>query len=264
MTTHPERRLPNRVGILAYGLVAYLVFLLSILYYIGFLANVVVPNGIDEGAVGSTVPSIATDLGLLAIFGIQHSLMARSWFKDRWTRLIPEPIERSTYVLTSALVLLVAALLWRPIPTVVWDVAGVAGWAFWAVFGLGVVLVIVSSFQISHPRLFGLQQVWDAFTGRASAPVQFQTPGFYRYVRHPLMTGLLLWFWATPHMTVGHLLFAGGFSVYILAGTRLEERMLMEDLGAEYRAYRQAVPMFFPRVGRSVDSSPDETSRSRE
>lgn len=253
-----------RVSVLGYGLFAYLVFQVSILYYVGFLANVGVPKGIDEGAVGPMANAVAVNVGLIALFGLQHSVMARSWFKDRWTRVVPDPIERSTFVLASAIVLLAIAWFWRPLPTVIWDIGGLAGWLLWGVSGLGLVIVILSSYQISHTRLFGLRQVYDYYRGQEFSAVPFQTPGFYQYVRHPLMTGILLWFWLTPQMTVGHLLFAGGFSIYILVGTRLEERMLMDVHGDAYWKYRQQVPMFFPRPGRSVTSVSDEPESSQE
>lgn len=252
MTRDVKTPLWQRVVVLGYGLVAYLALLVTLLYYVGFLANLV-PKGIDEGTIGPQATAVAANVGLIALFGLQHSVMARSWFKDSWTRFIPEPIERSTYVLTASLLLLAITWLWRPIPTVLWDVDGPARWAFWGVFGLGVILVIVSSFQINHAELWGLQQVYAYFRGQEPPAVPFQTPGLYRYVRHPLMTGLVLWFWATPHMTVGHLLFAAGFTTYILVGVRLEERMLIDIYGEAYREYRERVPMLFPRPGRSVD-----------
>lgn len=255
MTDHRPPPAWRRAAVLGYGLLAYVAFLASVLYYVGFLANVGVPSGIDEGAVVPLTEAVAVDVGLVALFGIQHSVMARGWFKDRWTRVVPEAVERSTYVLVASVLLVAIAWVWRPIPTVVWAFDGAAAVALWGVFGLGLATVVVSSFQISHAELFGLQQVYAYYQGRDPSPVPFQTPGLYQYVRHPLMTGLLLWFWATPQMTVGHLVFAGGFSAYILAGVRLEERMLLDAYGAEYREYREAVPMFFPRPWQWSDST---------
>lgn len=251
MTGHGKTPLWQRTAVLGYGVLAYLALLVTLLYYVGFLANLV-PKGIDEGATVTLAEAVAVDLGLIVLFGLQHSVMARSRFKDRWTRLIPEAIERSTYVLTASVLLLAIAWLWRPIPTVLWDIDGPARWIFWGVFCLGVILVVVASFQINHAELWGLQQVYAFFRGRDPPEVPFQTPGLYRYVRHPLMAGLVLWFWATPHMTVGHLLFAAGFTGYILVGVRLEERMLIDVHGEVYREYRDTVPMLFPRPGRTV------------
>lgn len=264
MPAEPGKPLLARLPIVGYGLVAYLAFLFIVVYYVGFLANVGVPSGIDEGATDPVVGSVAINGGLIALFGFQHSVMARTGFKDRLTRLIPDAIERSTFVLGSSIVLFTVAWFWRPLPSVLWDVGGLAGWVLWGVFALGLGIVVLSSFQISHTSLFGLQQVFDYYRGRESSPPSFQTPGFYRYVRHPLMTGILLWFWATPHMTVGHLLFAGGFTVYVLVGTQIEERMLIDVHGDAYREYRQVVPRFFPRPGRSADSILEDTKSVQE
>jgi protein-S-isoprenylcysteine O-methyltransferase Ste14 len=254
ITAVAEQRGPSiwrRAVVLGYGLLAYLAFLVTVLYYVGFLANVGVPKGIDEGAVGPLAEAVVIDVGLIALFGIQHSVMARAWFKDRWTRIVPEPIERSTFVLFASVGLLVIAWLWRPVPTIIWELDGVAGSLLWGVYGLGLAIVVLSTFQISHTEFAGLQQVYSYFQGRDPTPIPFQTSGFYQYVRHPMMTGLLLWFWATPLMTGGHLLLAGMFSLYIVFGTRLEERMLLDIYGDEYVEYRKAVPMFFPRPWRS-------------
>lgn len=264
MSTQSQHPALYRASILGYGLIAYAAFQLLVLYYIGFLANVVVPKGIDEGVTGPTAQAFAINIGLIALFGLQHSGMARGRFKTRWTRLIPQPVERSTYVLSSAIVLFAIAWFWRPLPTVIWDINGLAGWAIWGVFGLGLAVIIISSSQIDHASLFGLKQVYAFYRGREFSPPSFQTPGFYRYVRHPLMTGTLLWVWATPHMTVGHLVFAAGFTVYIFVGTHLEEQMLLNAHGEEYKEYRRRVPRFFPRPWKALDSgsfeegTPDE------
>lgn len=263
MTPQSDEPAPYRFVVLGYGLVAYLAFQFTVLYYVGFLANVGVPKGIDAGATQPMAEAVAINLGLIALFGLQHSGMARSGFKDRWPGFIPDPIERSTFVLSSAIVLLAIAWFWRPLPTVIWHLDGPAGWAIWSVFGVGLVLIVLSSAQISHTSLFGLQQAFDYYRGQESKPPAFQTPGFYRYVRHPLMTGTLLWIWATPHMTVGHLLFAGGFTVYILVGTHLEERMLLEVHGDAYREYRRQVPKFVPRPWTSVESVPEDTGSTQ-
>lgn len=254
MPTDPEKPLSYRITVLGYGLIAYFAFLITILYYLGFLTNVGVPSGIDEGPTTPVTQAVAINIALVTLFAVQHSVMARSWFKDRLTRLMPDAIERSTYVLSSAVTLLIVAWFWRPLPGVLWDIGGFAGWILWGVFGFGVVIAVLSTFQISHTSLFGLQQVYDCYRERDSAAPSFQTPGFYRYVRHPMMTGLLVWFWGTPHMTVGHFLFAGGFTIYIFLGTQIEERMLIDVHGDSYREYRQVVPRFFPRPGRTANS----------
>lgn len=259
MSERPDGSVVWRVLALGYGLVAYLSFVVVLFCYVGFLANVGVPKGIDEGAVAPLAEAVAVDVGLLAAFGIQHSVMARSWFKERWTRLVPEPVERSTYVLLASAVLFAVAWWWRPLPAVVWSLDGAARWLAWGLYGLGWLIFVLASFQLSHAELFGIEQVSAYARGREPASVPFRTPGLYRYVRHPLMSGLLLAFWATPRMTVGHLLFAAGFSGYILVGVRLEERSLVDAFGDTYRQYRESVPAFLPRPGRSVESPPDET-----
>lgn len=253
MSTGERPPVWRRLSVLGYGLLAYLAFQVSTLYYVGFLANVGPVSGIDEGPAVPLAEAVVVNVGVIALFGLQHSGMARSRFKDRVSAAIPEPIQRSTYVLAASVLLLAIAWVWRPIPTVVWDVGGPLAWVLWGVFGLGLVVVVVSSFQIDHYELFGLRQVYAYYRGRGPEPVPFQTPGFYRYVRHPLMTGLLMWFWATPHMTVGHLLLAAGFTAYIVVGVRLEERILLDAYGERYREYRRQVPMFVPRPWRSFE-----------
>lgn len=254
MDGQPTSSRVRRVSVLGYGLLVYVVTQLLIVYLIGFLANVGVPNGINDGRAGPVGEAVAINLGLITLFGVQHSVMARSWFKDRWTRIIPESIERSTYVLFSSLALLAVAWWWQPLPSVIWDINGIGRWILWAGFGFGWFIVLLSTFQISHTELFGLQQVYAFYRNRAAPTIPFQTPGLYQYVRHPLMTGVFLGIWVTPQMTVGHLLFAVGFSVYILIGVHFEEETLIDAYGEQYEQYRQDVPKFVPRPWQFTDA----------
>ena len=233
----------------AYGAVSYLIFLGTFLYAIGFVGNLVVPKSIDSGAGGAFWPSVLVNVGLLGLFGVQHSVMARPAFKRWWTRIVPESVERSTYVLFSSLALVLLFWLWRPLPDVVWAIDGTFGRAVaWSLFGLGWALVLVSTFMISHSHLFGLKQVAERLKGRRISDPTFQTPGLYRHVRHPIMLGFFIAFWATPTMTVGHLLFAGVTTAYVLVALQLEERDLVERFGERYERYRERVPMLVPRI----------------
>jgi protein-S-isoprenylcysteine O-methyltransferase Ste14 len=237
----------------ALGLVIYAAGVASMGYLVGFSANLLVPKGIDGGLVAPWPEALAVNLLLLGVFGLQHSLMARPGFKRWWTRTVPQPLERSSYVLATALVLALLFWQWRAMPEpVVWQVETpiVAG-LLWSLFGLGWVLALVSTFLINHFELFGLQQLAAQLTGRTPAPGPFRTPLLYRYVRHPLYLGLLLGLWATPRMTAGHLLFAAGLTVYILIGVSFEERDLVAQFGERYRRYRAEVGMLWPRRRRS-------------
>ena len=201
------------------------------------------------GALIEPFKAVAVDLGLIALFGLQHSVMARPRFKAAWTRIVPEALERSIYVLLASAVLVVMFVFWRPLPIGVWSVdATWAVYALWALFGLGWLIVLLSTFMISHFELFGLVQVWAA-PARPEAPPVFRTPLFYRRVRHPLYSGFILAFWATPAMTTGHLLLAAGMTVYILIAIRHEERDLVAVFGAEYEAYRGRAGMLIPKLG---------------
>ena len=233
--------------ILACGVVCYASFLLAFLYLMAFLGDFGVPRTVSSGPALAAGPALAQDLALLLGFGLQHSLMARQGFKRVWTRLVPAALERSVYVLASSLALALLFRYWRPLPAAVWTVTTPAlSGLLWAVFGLGWAVVLASSFHLSHAGLFGLSQVWQHFRGQPAQSPPFRTPGLYRLVRHPLMLGFLLAFWATPRMDAGHLLFAAVMTLYILAGTHFEERDLRRSLGPDYEAYRQRVPRLLP------------------
>lgn len=232
---------------LVYGILAYLLFLVVFAYSIGFVGDFLVPRTIDTGPSAALGVALAIDLGLLALFAVQHSGMARQGFKERWTRIVPRHVERSTYVLAATVTLAVVMWLWRPIPATIWSIehpvaVAVLEGLFWAGWGI----VLLSTFLIDHFDLFGLKQVWAHFRGEEPSAPEFQTPGLYRYVRHPLYLGFLMAFWATPHMTAGHLLFAGGVTGYILLAIQFEEKDLVRFHGAAYREYRRRVPMLFP------------------
>src|SRR5579862_8210792 len=229
-----------------YGLSVYVVFLATFLYVIAFSGNIVVPKTIDSGTVGPAGLAVAVDLALLGVFALQHSIMARRSFKRMWTRIVPEPVERSTYVLASSLALILLFWAWRPLGGVVWDVQNpVARGLLHAGFAFGWLLVLVATFLINHFDLFGLRQVWLHLRGRPYQPLPFRTPGPYRLVRHPLYVGWFFAFWSTPTMTVTHLLFAVMTTAYILVAIQFEERDLVAAL-PEYASYRARVPMLIP------------------
>jgi methanethiol S-methyltransferase len=237
----------NRTLALVYGVASYLAFLASFLYAVGFVGDLLVPKSIDSGPKGSLPASALVDTVLLLLFAGSHSVMARPAFKRWWTRFVPPPVERSTYVLVSSLTLGLLFWQWRPMPAVVWDVTSPVGrWLLLAVFWLGWAVVLLSTFLIDHFDLFGLRQVYLHASGRPYTPVGFRVPGFYRYVRHPIMLGFLLAFWATPTMTVGHLLFAAATTAYILIALQLEERDLVGLHGERYQGYQQQVRMLLP------------------
>jgi len=241
----------NRTLALVYGVASYLVFLASFLYAIGFVGNVLVPKSIDSGTSGDFPAAFAVDVLLFGLFAVPHSIMARPAFKQWWTRRVPSRIERNTYVLSSSLLLGLLFWQWRPIPTVVWDATGPMGrWLAHAVFWTGWALALLSTFLIDHFDLFGLRQVYLHARGREHTPVPFKAPFLYRWVRHPIMLGFLLAFWAAPTMTLGHLLFAALSTAYILIGLHFEERDLVKFHGEPYEAYRRQAGLLLPKMWR--------------
>ena len=237
-----------RVLVLVWGVVSYLLFFGTLVYVLGFLANVdLLPKTIDSGEVRPLGESVLVNVLLLGLFAVQHSTMARPGFKAVWTRLIPHPIERSTYVLLTSLILGLMCWQWRPLPEAVWHVGHPAGAAvLWGLFAAGAGIVLYSSFLIDHFDLFGLRQVVLYFRGREYAPPHFAERSLYKLVRHPLLAGFIVNFWSTPTMSQGHLLFAVVTTLYILVAIRLEERDLLAALGDDYRRYRQRTSMLLP------------------
>jgi protein-S-isoprenylcysteine O-methyltransferase Ste14 len=236
-----------------YGGVAYTLFLGTILYAIAFVGNLPVPKTIDSGDAGSLPLALIVDTALLSLFAVQHSLMARPAFKRWWTKIVPEPVERATFVLFSNFALILLFWQWQPMPQPVWSVADRIGVfvlhiVFWAGWGL----VFLSTFLINHFELFGLRQVWCRLIGKSLPPPAFRTPSLYRHVRHPLYLGFLLAFWSTPVMTIGHLLFAAATTGYILIAIQLEERDMIAVFGKRYRRYREQVSMLIPLPWRRV------------
>ena len=232
---------------LCYGATAYFVFLGTFLYAVGFVSQYIVPKTINTGAVSPLPKALLVDLLLMSIFAVQHSGMARQGFKKLFAQIASPVIERSSYVLLASLTLLLLFWQWQPIPTVIWDIDTPA-LAQLAIAGglLGWLIVLYSTFLISHFELFGLTQVVTHFAGRITAPVKFKTPGLYRLIRHPIYLGFIIAFWSTPVMTLGHLLFAAVTTAYIFAGIWLEERDLVSFFGDEYRKYRERVAMLLP------------------
>lgn len=240
----------GRVLAVAYGVLGYLIFLISFLYAIGFVTNFGVPKGIDSGAPGPVMGAVIVNMLLMGLFALQHSIMARPEFKRWWTQIIPEPIERSTYVLLSSLALILLYWLWQPMPGLVWSVEGAGAAILWAICALGWAVVLLSTLMIGHFELFGLQQVYQNLRNLRPAEPNLITPGFYALVRHPIMTGFIIAFWATPQMSWGHLLFAAVTTAYILIALQLEERDLIGIFGERYREYSARVPMLIPFLKR--------------
>jgi protein-S-isoprenylcysteine O-methyltransferase Ste14 len=239
----------SRLLSILYAVVCYAVFLATFLYAIAFVVGVDgVPRHIDNGPAAPLATALAIDVALLLLFAVQHSVMARPGFKRWWTRIVPVPIERSTYVLVSSLVLILLFWEWRPLPQVVWQVEGIARPALYALAGVGWMLVLICTFLISHFELFGLRQVWLHLRGQHSNPdVPFVERTLYRIVRHPMMVGFVIAFWAAPTMTLGHLLFALATTGYIVVAVKfMEERDLVAQYGETYRDYQRRVPMLVP------------------
>jgi protein-S-isoprenylcysteine O-methyltransferase Ste14 len=238
----------GRLLAFVYGFASYAIFFVTFLYAIGFVSGLMVPKTIDSGAVGPMPEAIIVDLVLMSVFAIQHSVMARRQFKQWWTRLVPKPVERSTYVLFSSLALVLLFWQWRPIPAVVWEITNPA--IAMVILGLSLIgwlIVLTSTFLINHFELFGLHQVANNLTGRPMPEPRFRTPLYYKFVRHPIYLGFIIAFWAAAVMTTGHLLFAAVTTAYIFVGIFLEERDLVDLFGDDYRRYKDRVSMLLPR-----------------
>jgi protein-S-isoprenylcysteine O-methyltransferase Ste14 len=242
----------SKVLIFIYGVACYMVFFAAFAYLIGFVGNLSVPKSIDSGTLTLFPRAALFDLGLMALFGIQHAVMAREKFKKWWTRIVPASMERSTFVLIASLSLLFLAWQWQALPQVIWNIDDPMGvLVLQAIFWLGWLTVLVSSFSIDHFDLFGLKQAYMQLRGKENYPPKFKTPCVYRIVRHPMMLGLVLAFWAAPRMSVGHLVFAVGMTIYILVGITLEERSLVREFGDQYRDYQRKTAMLIPSVIRT-------------
>ena len=240
----------KRIAVFVYGAVSYGIFFVTFLYAIGFVGNFIVPKSIDSSPQGPLGQALLVDALLLALFAIQHSVMARPAFKRWWTRFVPKPLERSTYVLFASLALIALFAFWQPLGGVIWSVQDPVGQAvLYGLCAFGWALVLVATFLINHFDLFGLRQVWLYLRGEEYRPLNFGTPGPYRLVRHPLYVGFIIAFWATPIMTAAHLFFALMTTVYILIAIRLEEHDLVTEHGAHYAEYRKRVPMLIPSLG---------------
>lgn len=239
-----------RTILLGLGIAAYFFFFATFLYMIGFVGNLpLLDKTIDSGPAGATGLAVIVDLALIALFGLQHSVMARPAFKARWTKIVPAAFERTVYVIIASVMLIVLFALWQPLPQPLWTVTNpTAAATLWAIFAIGWGTVLISTFLISHFQLFGLTQVYANWRGREVPDKPFGTPLFYRVVRHPIYLGFLIAFWATPAMTLGHALFAAGMTLYVLIAIGHEERDLVAIFGERYTGYKARVGMLLPRL----------------
>jgi protein-S-isoprenylcysteine O-methyltransferase Ste14 len=236
----------NRPGLMLYGTAAYLLFNLSFLYMLGFLQGLPFLKAVNDGAERPPATAVLINIGLIFLFGFFHSLMARARFKRWWTQIIPPEAERSTYVLQSAMFLGLALWQWQPMPKTLWLIDSPLAWAGYIVFGVGVIILFWSTFLIDHFELFGLRQIWSANRQQPLPKPEFRTPALYQIVRHPMQLGVILLVFGTPHMTVGHLVFATSMTLYVMIGLWFEERGLVREFGKEYQNYQRNVPMLIP------------------
>lgn len=252
----------QRWAFFLYGVFCHLLFLVNFAWMAGFVGNFAVPKSIDSPP-AEGFAAVGVDLLLIGLFALQHSIMARPWFKQMWTRLVPQPIERSTYVLVSCVVTFFLMWQWQGLDAVIWDVQHPVGRGIlWGLFAAGWLMIPAVSLMINHFDLFGTRQVWLYLRGRSYTSLPFRTPMLYKHVRHPLYVGWTMAFWVTPTMSLGHLLFAGTMTVYMGIASLFEERDLIGHYGDIYRAYRQRVPMFVPRLGEVADSIDERPAMS--
>lgn len=246
----------SKAASLLFAALAYAIFFATFLYLIAFVGDLpFAPITVDRGPHAPLIVAMAVNVALIAMFGLQHSVMARQGFKRAWARVVPKQAERSVYVLSASAVLMILFVLWRPIPIIVWDATDTAlQLPIWALFAAGWLIVLLSTFLINHFELFGLQQAWFHVRGRAAAEPQLRQPLFYRWVAHPLYSGFFLAFWSTPQMTGGHLLLATGMSAYMLIAIQYEERDLRSLFGSDYDKYRGGVGMLTPKMRRRSSS----------
>jgi len=242
----------GRIATLLVAAICYFAFFIAFVYLVGFVAGLpALPTNVDKGMDASVPAALAVDVLLIALFGVQHSVMARPGFKAAWTRIVPPQLERSIYCLATAVVLGVLYLFWHPITQPIWSVEDPTGrMVLWGLFGLGFLIVFISTWLISHFELFGLEQAWKHFRGKSAHKYEFKTPLFYKLVRHPIYLGFFIALWATPDMSVGHLVLSVGLSIYLFIGASYEERDLIGSFGNSYRDYQSRVGMILPGLGR--------------